>query len=71
MVNRVNVDDSDTNFYTSFIFFYFPNYAFFLIFPHFFSVFSGCPYCKLAAELLTEKYGITITYVDIENPEKR
>jgi glutaredoxin len=34
-------------------------------------VFPGCPYCKLAAELLTEKYGITITFVDIENPEKR
>jgi hypothetical protein len=61
--------DSDTNFNPSVNL---PSFFFtFVIFSHFFFVFSGCPYCKLAAELLTEKYGITITYVDIENPEKR
>jgi glutaredoxin len=32
---------------------------------------NGCPFCKLATELLTDKYGVKITFVDIENPEQR
>ncbi len=32
---------------------------------------QGCPYCDKAASLLTEKYGLEITYVDIEDTENQ
>ena len=39
----------------------------FIVFYHL----TGCPYCKLAQELLEGKYGMSITFVDIESPDKR
>jgi thiol-disulfide isomerase/thioredoxin len=29
-----------------------------------------CPYCKKAKELLEEKYGLKVTYVDVEEPNE-
>jgi glutaredoxin len=31
---------------------------------------DGCPYCKNATALLEEKYGLKITFVDINGDQK-
>ena len=32
---------------------------------------QGCPHCDKAVSLLTEKYGLEITFVDVEDAEKQ